>query len=371
LSSNVGFPKRSRRYPRSRVRLLGLTATAACVAAATACGSSGSSATAASTSRPSSASSASSGTTTNITLAFPLYGAGDVPFFLAQDKGYFKQEGLNVKFTVVTASVGLQAASSGSIQLDYTTTIRPVKTLSQGERFYAFMPVNVGFTDDVIMSKAAYQAAGLSSSSTLKQMMTALIHKPLGIISAGGENQEVWDYLFHLAGLPESDVDTVALGSPDANLAALKRGSVVASNLGGTSPAQAVQDGYAVYLTRLSENSVPSMNQVVSDMVVASSAYAQANPSVLTGFVAAYNKAVADTYADPAAAEATVYKDYPSEFASESQSDFDAELNLLLSTKQLDTSPTLTATQISTLGTFFDSTGQSIPSNWQEVFQKP
>jgi ABC-type nitrate/sulfonate/bicarbonate transport system substrate-binding protein len=368
LSANVGFSARSRRYPRSGVRLLGLTAAAACVAVATACSSSGSSAPSASTSG---SSSGSPSATTNITLAFPLFGAGDVPFFLAQDKGYFKQEGLNVKFTVVTASVGLQAASSGSIQLDYTTSIRPVKTLSQGERFYAFMPVNVGFTDDVIMSKAAYKAAGLTSSSTLKQMMTALIHKPLGIISAGGENQEVWDYLFHLAGLPESDVNTVALGSPDANLAALKRGSIVASNLGGTSPAQAVQDGYAVYLTRLSENSVPSMNQVVSDVVVASSAYAQANPSVLTGFVAAYQKAVADTYANPAAAEETVYKDYPSEFASESQSDFNAELNLLLSTKQLDATPALTSTQISTLGTFFTSTGQSIPSNWQEVFQKP
>jgi len=304
-------------------------------------------------------------------MAFPFYGAGDVPFFYAQDKGYFKQEGLNVKFTTVTSSVALQAASAGSIQLAYTTTIRPVKTLSTGERFYAFMPVNLGFTDDVIMSKAAYQAAGLTSKSTLKEMMTALAHQPVGIISAGGENQEVWDYLFHLAGLPASDVKTVALGSPDANLAALKRGSIVATNLGGTAPAQAVADGYATYLTRLSENQVPSMNKVVSDVMVASSDYAQQHPDVLTGFVAAYKKAITDVYANPAAVAELVYKDYPSVFASEAKSAFLDEYNLLISTKQLDQSLTMSPDQLSTLGTFFESTGASIPDNWQDVFQKP
>lgn len=370
MSVKIGFPGAARRHRGRTVRVLGAAAACACVAVASACSSSGSSSAASPATSSGSASSATSGTT-NITLAFPLYGAGDVPFFLAAAKGYYQQEGLNVKFSVVTANVELQAATSGSIQLAYTTVIRPVKTLSAGERFYAFMPVNVGFTDDVIMSKSAYQAAGLNSHSTLKQMMTALINKPLGIISAGGENQEVWDYLFHLAGLPESDVHTIALGSPDANLAALKRGSIVASNLGGTSPAQAVSGGYAVYLTRLSENQVPSMNDVVSDVIVASSDFAQQHPAALTGFVAAYKKAINDVYTDPTASADLVYKDYPQEFGSESESDFMAEYQLLLSTKQLDQSQTFTSTELSTLGTFFQSTGQSIPSNWQQVFQKP
>jgi NitT/TauT family transport system substrate-binding protein len=366
LPATFGLSVRSRRCPGRKFRLLGAAAACTCVVAASACGSSGGSAT-----TSGGATSSSSTPVTTITLAFPLFGAGDVPFFLAQDKGYFAAEGLNVKFSVVTASVALQAATSGSIQLAYTTTIRPVKTLADGERFYAFMPVNVGFTDDVIMSTAAYKAAGLTPKSTLKQMMTSLINKPLGIISAGGENQEVWDYLFHLAGLPETDVKTVALGSPDANLAALKRGSIIASNLGGTSPAQAVSDGYATYLTRLSENQVASMDQVVSDVVVASSDFAEAHPAALTGFVTAYQRAVADVYADPKGTAEQVYKDYPSDFASEPLNEFLAELNLLISTKQLDQSSTLSSAQLSTLGTFFTSTGLSIPSNWREVFEKP
>ena len=366
MSTRNSSPVRSRTHLGRKLRVLGAAAAFACVATAAACSSSGSSSAPAG-----SASTGSSSSLTNITLAFPFYGAGDVPFFLAQDKGYFKQEGLNVKFTTVTSSVALQAATSGSIQLAYTTTIRPVKTLATGEKFYAFMPVNLGFTDDVIMSKSAYRAAGLSPKSTLKQMMTALINKPLGIISAGGENQEVWDYLFHLAGLQQSDVHTVALGSPDANLAALKRGSIVATNLGGTAPAQAVSDGYATYLMRLSENQIPSMNKVVSDVVVATTDYAQQNPKVLTGFVAAYKKALADAYSAPQASAEQVYKDYPSVFASIAQSEFMDEYNLLISTKQLDQSLTMSPDQLSTLGTFFESTGASIPDNWKDVFQKP
>jgi NitT/TauT family transport system substrate-binding protein len=376
LSSRIARSAKTRRYPRARARAAGLAAAAGCVAVATACSSSPSTSasagsTASSGSGASAPAAAGASSLTDVTLAFPLYGAGDVPFFLAQEKGYFKQQGLNVKFSVVTANVALQAATAGSIQMAYTTTIRPVKTLATGERFYAFMPVNVGFTDDVIMSKSAYQAAGLSSKSTLKEMMTALSGKPLGIISAGGENQEVWDYLFHLAGLPESAVKTIALGSPDANLAALKRGAVVASNLGGTTPAEAVADGYATYLTRLSENQVPSMNDVVSDVIVASSDFAQQHPAALTGFVTAYQKAIADVYANPQAAEDEVYKAFPSQFGSESKGDFDAELNLLLSTKQLDQSTTISPAQLDTLGTFFASTGVTLPSNWKQVFEKP
>jgi NitT/TauT family transport system substrate-binding protein len=360
MSTRIGSLMRSRRCSGRKLRVLGAAAACACVAAA--CSSSAT---------PSSTAKGSSSSLTHVKLAFPFYGAGDVPFFLAQDKGYFRQEGLDVTFTTVTSNVALQAATSGSIQLAYTTTIRPVKTLATGEKFYAFMPVNVGFTDDVIMSKSAYQAAGLSSSSTLKQIMTALIDKPVGIISAGGENQEVWDYLFHLAGLPQSDVHTVALGSPDANLAALKRGSIVATNLGGTSPAQAVAAGYATYLTRLSENQVPSMNKVVSDVVVATTDYAQQNPKVLTGFVAAYKKALADAYSSPQASAEQVYKDYPSAFASIAHGEFMDEYNLLISTKQLDQSLTMSPDQLDTLGTFFASTGASIPSNWKDVFQRP
>ncbi len=308
---------------------------------------------------------------TNVTLAFPLYGAGDVPFFLAQAKGYNKAEGLNVHFTVVTSDVGLQAAEAGSIQIDYTTTIRPVKTLAGGERFYAFMPVNVGFTDDVIMSKSAYAAAGLSLSSSLKQMMQALAGKPLGIISAGGENAEVWSYLFHLAGLPASDLHTVALGSPDANLAALKRGSIVATNLGGTGPGTAVAAGYAKYLVRLSENQVPEMADVVSDVLVTSASYYQQHSAVLKEFVTAYKKALADVYADPTAAADLVYQDYPSEFASEAKNQYLAEYNLLLQTKQLDPDPTMGTGQLNTLGQFLAASGESIPSNWRQVFEAP
>jgi NitT/TauT family transport system substrate-binding protein len=308
---------------------------------------------------------------TDVTLAFPLYGPGDVPFFLAHEKGYNKAEGINVHFTVVTSSVALQAASAGSVQFVYTTTIRPVKTLASGERFYAFMPVNVGFTDDVIMSKSAYQAAGLTSSSTLKQKMQALAGKPLGIISAGGENAEVWEYLFRLAGLPGSAVKTVALGSPDANLAALKRGSIVATNLGGTGPGSAVAAGYAKYLVRLSEGQVPAMNDVVSDVLVASTSYYKQHSDVVNAFIAAYKKAVADMYADPAAAADLVYQNYPRYFSDEPKDQYLAEYNLLISQKQLDPEQTISASQMNTLGKFLAATGQSIPANWRDVFEKP
>ena len=333
--------------------------------AAAACGSSASSGSA------SSGSAASGKPLTDVTLAFPFYGAGDVPFFLAQEKGYFAAEGLNVKFTVVTSSVALQAASAGSVQMVYTTTIRPIKTLASGESMYAFMPVNIGFTDDVIMSASAYEAAGLTPSSTLKQQMEALANKPVGIISAGGENAEVWEYLFHLAGIPASEVKTVALGSPAANLAALKRGSIAATNLGGTQPGTAVAAGYAKYLVRLSENQVASMNDVISDVVVASSSYAQAHPTVLTGFVAAYKKAVAYTYANPAAAANLVYEKFPTYFSDEPKDQYLAEFNLLLKEKQLDPDPTMSASQLTALGNFLTATGQTIPSNWRQVFTKP
>jgi len=94
----------------------------------------------------------------------------------------------------------------GSVQFASTSTLNVLKAAGNGAKFVNFMPIEIGYSEDVIMSKDAYAAAGLTANSTVKEKIAALAGKKLGVISATGENAIIFKYLFNYAGIPTSNL---------------------------------------------------------------------------------------------------------------------------------------------------------------------
>ena len=189
---------------RRRLARYGLTAVAvAAVALAAACSSSSSSGSAAA----SGSGSGSGKSLTTLTLDAAFFGPVDVPLYYAEAKGYFAKQGLDVKFVVASSNTQLASVLGGSVQFASSSPINVVNAAANGASLVNFMAVEVGYSEDVVMSKSAYQAAGLTASSTAKQKIEALAGKKLGVISATGENAIIFKYLFHYAGIPLSQLD--------------------------------------------------------------------------------------------------------------------------------------------------------------------
>ncbi|MDE3075150.1 MAG: hypothetical protein KGJ86_06945, partial [Chloroflexota bacterium] len=97
--------------------------------------------------------------------------------------------------------------------------------------------------------------------------------------------------------------------------------------------------------------------------------YYKAHQSVVKGFASAYQKAANDMYADPTAAAKLVYQKY---FSNQPEAPFMSSYQELIDAKILTTDPTITPSEIETIGHVYQVTSTSpIPSNWKDIFQAP
>ncbi len=342
----------------------GLAVTAAVsVALISACSSSSSGSSTAGT--PATSSAASSGSLTTLTLDAAFFGPVDVPLYYAEEKGYFAQEGIDVKFVTASSNTQLASVLGGSVQFASTSPINTVNAASNGAKFVNFMAVEVGYSEDVVMSKSAYAAAGLTANSTAKQKIEALAGKKLGVISATGENAIIFKYLFHYAGIPLSQLDMVQLGTPQAILAALKDGDIVGANVGSPYPQDAVSAGYADYLFHAPID-IPPMTSAITQTLATTQSYYDNNQATINKFMAGYQNGLDAVMANPTSAATLVAKKY---FSDTPLPDFMASFNEDLPI--IAKSVVITAAQEAALKQIASAAGETIPSDWDSFFVKP
>lgn len=367
-SGSSGERTDGRRGPRQSARYMLPVMAAGALVLASACSSSSSpssSPTATGASSPTATGAAAKSQKT-ITIDAAFFGPVDVPLYYAEAKGYFAQQGIDVKFVVASSNTQLASVLGGSVQFASTDPLNTITAGANGAQFVNFMAVEIGYSEDVIMTKSAYAAAGLNANSTAKQKIRALAGKKLGVISATGENATIFKYLFKYAGVPLSQLDMVQLGTPAAILAAMKAGTIVGSNVGSPYPAEAVADGYAKYLFRAPLSDIPPMGTALTQTLAATSTYYNSNQATIKKFIAGYDKGLAAMLKNPTSVATYVAKKY---FASQPLSAFMSSFNEDLPI--IPRSADITAAQTSALKTVALGAGFTIPTNWSSYFVAP
>lgn len=302
--------------------LFNVVAVASVIALVSACSSSGSGS--------AGKSSSGAGKLTTLTVDAAFFGPVDVPLMLAEMKGYYAEQGVTLKFVVASSNTQLASVLGGSVQFASTSSINVVKAAQNGAQFVNFLPIELGFSEDVIMSKKAYAEAGLNANSTIQEKIAALAGKKLGVVSAAGENATIFKYMFNYAGIPTSKLNMVQLGTPTAIQAALKQGTIVGTNVGSPYPQQAVADGYAEYLFRAPLAEIPPMSTAVTQTLATTREYYDSHQDLIKKFLAGYTKGLADTFANPTAAAEAVYGKYFSDQPKDTfMQAFQEDLNII------------------------------------------
>jgi NitT/TauT family transport system substrate-binding protein len=328
-----------------------------------ACSSSGSSATGTATGA-SGGGNGQSPTTLTVDAAF--WGPVDVPLFYAESQGYFAKQGVDVKFVVASSNTQLASVLGGSVQFASSSPINTVNAAANGAKLVNFMAVEVGYSEDLIMSKPAYQAAGLNASSTTKQKVEALAGKKLGVISATGENGIIFKYLFHWAGIPLSELDMVQLGTPQAIQAALKDGDIAAANVGSPYPQESVADGYAEYLLHAPLSEIPPMSTAITQTLSTTETYYSANQALIGKFIAGYEEGLKATLANPTATATFVAKKYFTDTPlANFMSSFNEDLPIIAK------STAITTAQKNDLKYIAANAGVTVPADWDSFFVQP
>lgn len=205
-------------------------------------------------------------------------GLANAPTVIADSKGFFKQQGLNVKITVIQSSPEMSAAlSTGQVQF----TVQGVSAgnfnaAARGiEQRVISSQNNVGSSYWPLVSrKAAFDNGSVKKAADLKG-------KKVAVNATGSSTEYFLNAALKTGGLAVTDVQMVVLSFPDA-ITALGTGAVDAALLIEPNAARAVSTGVGY---RLVDNYLP--NATIS-FVFTDSAWATKNKDVVVRFLKAY-----------------------------------------------------------------------------------
>lgn len=223
------------------VLIIALLLTAACSAGGTSGNASQPAANA-----TSAAGAAASGPPEKTNLKIGVGGQGQIiymPLTLADQLGYFKQEGLNVDIQDLKGGAdALQAMIAGSTDVTMGFYEHTIRTQTQGKSIIMIATCDLYPGLVMFAGKSHPEAKSIKDLANLK----------IGITSAGSSTEEMVRYLFKKNGLDPAAAQTVAVGSGGPAVTALKNGVVDA--LVTVEPAASTiekeGDGTVVYDTR-------------------------------------------------------------------------------------------------------------------------
>jgi NitT/TauT family transport system substrate-binding protein len=174
--------------------------------------------------------------------------AAEAPLFIAMDKGYYKQEGLDVEFEypgnastiTVLVSTGRADVLAGSVSPALWNAV------ARGVPLKIVLPIgevnsrrNTGFTSAIslVISKQDADAGKIKTYADLKG-------KTIGVPGFGLSNDIVVDHALKRAGLTRHDVDVKEISFPDM-LVALSNGAIDVGAENEPFVTQGVQKGIA------------------------------------------------------------------------------------------------------------------------------
>jgi len=207
-------------------------------------------------------------------------------FYVAAQKGYFAEAGLNVTFDYnFENDVVQRIATENQIQFALASADSILLARAQG------MPVRA-----VMATSQEFPVAFISKADTPLQSPADLVGTSVGIPGRFGASYIGLQALLYAGGLQESDVDIQEVGF--AQVAALREDRVaVVSGYANNEPIQLAAQGVPVNVLRVAD-----VYPMASDHLIVNESLIADHPERVAAFVTALQKGMNDVIADPKAA---------------------------------------------------------------------
>ena len=155
----------------------------------------------------------------------------ELPFKVAQLKGFWREEGLDVETILIRGAVGMQALLGGSV--DYTSASG--STIAAAVR---------GLPVKLVFISSAKPQFDLMAQPAIKSVQE-LKGKVIGISSRGGSNDLMTQLILQKNGLvPNKDVTLIIVGGQEESALALRAGRVAAALMTPPRPFMLLREGF-------------------------------------------------------------------------------------------------------------------------------
>jgi ABC-type nitrate/sulfonate/bicarbonate transport system substrate-binding protein len=161
-----------------------------------------------------------------VVFALPAINLGFAPVFIADQLGYWKEQGLAVKLPVISGVGAINAALAGSADFAIATGQTVIRANVRGQKAVIVVSFFTNLAHEAVLAKAAAAAAGITMDSPLEKRARALKGKKIAVNATNAIPHAYLKMLARKGGLdPERDVQ-VAVMSPEAAFAALRSGAI-------------------------------------------------------------------------------------------------------------------------------------------------
>lgn len=212
---------------------------------------------------------------TKVTLAYIGITASNWPDLVAQQKGFFKEEGLDVDWVVAGQSAKvIQLVMAGGAEFGNANAPDSCRPIDTGADLVIFMNA---------------LAQGIHSMIASKSIKTVQDLKGKRVI-VGGQKDITnlwWEAMARHYGLdPNKDVELLFAGSTSSRMAALTSGGVDASIIGPPVSFEAIRQGFSDL-----GPAAPYLGEVPMNIHVVNKSWAAKNKAAVVAFVRAVNRA--------------------------------------------------------------------------------
>jgi NitT/TauT family transport system substrate-binding protein len=228
---------------------------------------------------------------------------------VAQQMGYFKDAGVNVKTTLLHGSSQAAAAlQGGSIQFATLSSTSLLLAASQGVKLQAVTSLDYGVSVQIVATKDWATKQGITPTQPLAQRMKGLEGAKDAAISSTGTS--VLKLTMQQNGADPSKVDFVTVGSDAAGSAALGHGTLQV--FVGSPPSSYYMADKANSVIIANATEVPAMKDMAYDILITDPSWASSNAKAATAVATALTRAENLMATDPDKVIALEQKHFPS-----------------------------------------------------------
>jgi NitT/TauT family transport system substrate-binding protein len=229
------------------------------------------------------------------------------PAYVAQQQGYFKEEGLDVE--VADGNGGSNAVAAivgGSAQIGFVGIKNASQAVVKGQPLKVVATGIRGFPQAIVLQKSLVEAAHLKPDASLAEKGALLRNKIIAVSDIGGSTGDFARFVLRQANIPADQVRLINIASIQGQLAALKAKRI--DGFVNASPAteMAVAGGYGVDLILPSRDLKDATDfeytvQIVREDLIKS------HPELVERYLRGMQKALDFIRANPDAAKKSAY----------------------------------------------------------------
>lgn len=206
-----------------------------------------------------------------VKITIPVIAHSMTPVFLAQNKGFFADEKLDVDVTSTNGGgPDIRALIAGDVDFSFTTGDNVVLAQQEGKKLVMVMSALNKLFINWAMHKDVAKAKGVTPSMPLAEKIKTLKGLTVGVTNPGALTAHLAAFVVRKAGYnPQQDVHIIPVGSGPTWLAALENRKVDVALTAPPVPDTAISRGFAILLIDNARGEDPSIPEFLMENLIA------------------------------------------------------------------------------------------------------